>query len=154
MSGTFCCCECSLCCVTIASSAKRLDTGGDLRGNIIDTRHLMQAVNKSQQPGASSSAEAYIDSRSQWVLCYLMMVPSQHSIDLAAIGVDLTHVQAAQPTNSVSLATASNKYENVEANIEEPPKELSIPPNERQITSMQNEDVQSKLPKTYAKGTI
>nr|GFC48813.1 hypothetical protein [Tanacetum cinerariifolium] len=76
----------------------------------------------------NSCFESFNIFRSQWVFCYLMMAPFQHSIDLAAIGVDLTHVQAAQPTNSVSPATASNKSENVEANIEEPPKELSISP--------------------------
>nr|GEZ44229.1 hypothetical protein [Tanacetum cinerariifolium] len=41
--GTLCCYECSLCCVTIGSSAKRLDTGGASQGNNIDTRYLMQA---------------------------------------------------------------------------------------------------------------
>ncbi|GKB71545.1 hypothetical protein Tco_0932957, partial [Tanacetum coccineum] len=68
---------------------------------------------------------------------------------LAATGVDSTRVQVAEPTNPISPAVASTEPETVEANIKEPPKELSIPPSEQQITSMQKEDVQSKLPKTY-----
>ncbi|GJV16878.1 hypothetical protein Tco_1362201 [Tanacetum coccineum] len=76
-----------------------------------------------------------------------MMVPSQHSTDLAATGVDSTQVEAVEPTNPVSPATASNVPKTVEASIKEPPKELSTLPSEQQITSIQKEDVQSKLPK-------